>query len=122
MNDEEIKDLIEDLDTIGHAQRIQMSVSLGINSNEFMLTNVSVFFSAKKKEFEDKGVELIWISSAVELMWISSTTNSSSGAPRGHTLLLTGIPWNVRRAYEEVLKWAWVDPETTSVNFEETVE
>ncbi len=122
MNDEEIKDLIEDLDTIGHAQRIQMSVSLGINSNEFMLTNVSVFFSSRKKEFEDNGVELIWISSAVELMWISSTTNSSSGAPQGHTLLLKGVPWKVRRAYEEVLKWAWVDPETTSVNFEEGVE
>ena len=113
MNDEEIKDLIEDLDTIGHAGRIQMSVSLGINSNEFLLTNVSVFFSSRKKEFEDNGVELVWI---------SSITNSSSGGSQGHTLLLKGVPWNIRRAYEEVLKWAWVDSETTSINFEEGVE
>ena len=89
MNDEEIKDLIEDLDTIGHSQRIQMSVSLGINSNEFMLTNVSAFFSSRKKEFEDNGVEL---------MWISSIANSSSGGSSGHTLLLTGVPWKVRIA------------------------
>jgi hypothetical protein len=113
MNDEEIKGLIEDLDTIGHAQRIQMSVSLGINSNEFMLTNVSAFFSSRKKEFEDNGVEL---------MWISSINDSPAVVFPGHTLLLMGIPWKVRRAYEDVLKWAWVDPETTSVNFEEGVE
>ena len=113
MNEEEIKDLIEDLDTIGHAQRIRMSVSLGINSNEFLLTNVSVFFSIRQKEFEDNGVELVWI---------SSITNSSSGGSQGHTLLLTGVPWKVRRSYEDVLKWAWVDPETTSINFEEGVE
>ena len=113
MNEEEIKDLIEDLDTIGHAQRIRMSVSLGINSNEFLLTNVSVFFPIRQKEFEDNGVEL---------MWISSISNSTTGASSGHTLLLKGVPWNVRRAYEEVLKWAWVDPETTSINFEEGVE
>ena len=113
MNEEEIKDLIEDLDTIGHAQKIRMSVSLGINSNEFLLTNVSVFFPIRQKEFEDNGVEL---------MWISSISNSTTGASSGHTLLLKGVPWNVRRAYEEVLKWAWVDPETTSINFEEGVE
>jgi hypothetical protein len=113
MNDEEIKDLIEDLDTIGHAQKIRMSVSLGINSNEFLLTNMSVFFPIRQKEFEDNGVEL---------MWISSINDSPAVVFRGHTLLLTGIPWKVRRAYEDVLKWAWVDPETTSVNFEEGVE
>ena len=113
MNEEEIKDLIEDLDTIGHAQKIRMSVSLGINSNEFLLTNVSVFFPIRQKEFEDNGVEL---------MWISSISNSTTGASSGHTLLLTGVPWKVRIAYEDVLKWAWVDPETTSINFEEEVE
>jgi hypothetical protein len=74
---------------------------------------VSVFFPIRQKEFEDNGVEL---------MWISSISNSTTGASSGHTLLLTGVPWKVRRSYEDVLKWAWVDPEKTSINFEEEVE
>ena len=48
--DQDIRDLIEDLDTIGHSRKLRISVSVGVNTNEFLVTNVSKFLESKIKE------------------------------------------------------------------------
>lgn len=117
MNDEELKELIEDLDRVGHAQKMSMSISVGINPNEFLLTNVSQFLSHRKRECETKGIEMAWISSTYSQISSISEKDKSS-----HTLVLKGLSWKVREFYEEVLRWAWIDPDKTCIESEETIE
>ena len=62
IEDQDIRDLIEDLDTIGHSRKLRISVSVGVNTNEFLVTNVSKFLESKIKEMESEGVEFHFIS------------------------------------------------------------
>jgi hypothetical protein len=117
MNDQELKELIEDLDTIGHARKLSMSISIGVNTNEFLLTNVSEFLSCRKNEFEEKGVVMNWVS---YVYTPSSSVSEKDNNP--HTLVLIGLSWKVQEIYEEVLKWAWVDPDKTFIKSKETFE
>jgi len=117
MNDEELKELIEDLDRVGHAQKMSMSISVGVNANEFLLTNVSQFLSYRKRECEARGIEMAWMTSSYGQISAVGEKDKSS-----HLLILKGLSWKVREFYEEVLKWAWVDPNKTYIEFEETIE
>ena len=115
MKVEEIRDLIEDLDTIGHAQLLSMSISVGLNSNEFIMTNISEFISHRRKECEGKGIQMELISQ------ISFSDRISERDKNFYSLILKGISWKIREFYDEVLKWNWIDPNKTFIEFEEII-
>lgn len=117
MEREEIRDLIETLDSVGHSRKLRMSISVGIDPNEFLLTNISAFLEPKRKEMTEREVDMQFMSSI-------SYEVSSVGArdSNKHSIILSGLHWKVREVYEEILKWAWVDPVKTSITSEEDFE
>jgi hypothetical protein len=114
--DQDIRDLIEDLDTIGHSRKLRISVSVGINTNEFLVTNVSKFLESKIKEMESEGVEFHFISS------ISNTYSPSNSSNNKYAFTITGLHWKVRKVYENLLHWPWIDPSKTMIEYEEEIE
>lgn len=116
MEKEEIRDLIETLDSVGHSGKLEMSISVGINPNEFLLTNVFDFLESKRRKMTENGVEVKFVTTS--LHQISSVGSMDSNK---HSVILTGLHWKVREAYEEVLRWPWVDPSKTFISFEESI-
>ena len=114
--DQDIRDLIEDLDTIGHSRKLRISVSVGINTNEFLVTNVPKFLESKIKEMESEGVEFQFISS------ISNTYSPSDSSNNKYSFTITGLHWKVRKVYENLLHWPWIDPLKTMIKSEEGIE
>ena len=106
IEDQDIRDLIEDLDTIGHSRKLRISVSVGINTNEFLVTNVSKFLESKIKEMESEGVEF---------HFISTISNK-------YAFMITGLHWKVRKVYENLLHWPWIDPSKTTIKSEDEIE
>ena len=113
---QDIRDLIEDLDTIGHSRKLRISVSVGVNTNEFLVTNVSKFLESKIKEMESEGVEFQFISS------ISNTYSPSNSSNNKYAFTITGLHWKVRKAYENLLHWPWIDPSKTMIKSEDEIE
>ena len=116
IEDQDIRDLIEDLDTIGHSRKLRISVSVGINTNEFLVTNVPKFLESKIKEMESEGVEFQFISS------ISNTYSPSDSSNNKYSFTITGLHWKVRKVYENLLHWPWIDPSKTMIEYEEEIE
>ena len=114
--DQDIRDLIEDLDTIGHSRKLRISVSVGVSTNEFLMTNVSKFLESKIKEIESEGVEFQFISS------ISNTYSPSDSSNSKHSFVITGLHWKVRKVYESILHWNWIDPSKTTIKSEDEIE
>ena len=115
--DQDIRDLIEDLDTIGHSRKLRVNISVGVSTNEFLMTNVSKFIESRKKEMEKNEVEFEWRST-----FNSPYSSSSSPDYSGHTFILTGLHWKVREVYENILHWPWIDPSKTMIESEEEIE
>ena len=116
IEDQDIRDLIEDLDTIGHSRKLRISVSVGVSTNEFLMTNVSKFLESKIKEIESEGVKFDFIST------ISNTYSASDSSNNRHSFVITGLHWKVRKVYESVLHWPWIDPSKTMIKSEEEIE
>ena len=116
IEDQDIRDLIEDLDTIGHSRKLRISVSVGVNTNEFLVTNVSKFLESKIKEMESEGVEFHFIST------ISNTYSPSDSSNNKYAFTITGLHWKVRKVYENLLHWPWIDPSKTTIKSEEEIE
>jgi hypothetical protein len=114
--DQDIRDLIEDLDTIGHSRKLRINVSVGVSTNEFLMTNVSKFLELKIKEIESEGVKFEFIST------ISNTYSASDSSNNRHSFVITGLSWKVRKVYESVLHWPWIDPSKTMIKSEEEIE
>lgn len=114
--DQDIRDLIEDLDTIGHSRKLKISVSVGVSTNEFLMTNISKFLETKIKEIESEGVKFDFISTK------ANTYSPSDSSNNGHSFVITGLPWKVRKVYESVLHWPWIDPSKTMIKSEEEIE
>lgn len=114
--DQDIRDLIEDLDTIGHSRKLRISVSVGVNTNEFLVTNVSKFLESKIKEIELEGVKFDFIST------ISNTYSTSDSSNSKHTFVIMGLHWKVRKVYENILHWPWIDPSKTMIKSEDEIE
>lgn len=110
--EEDIRNLIEDLDTIGHSRKLRISVSVGVSTNEFLMTNVSKFLESRIKEIESEGVKFEFIS--------SYTTSDSLN--NKHSFVITGLHWKVRKIYENILHWPWIDPSKTTIESEEEIE
>jgi hypothetical protein len=107
MKDLKINDLMEDLDLVGLSSRLRMTISPGISTNQFLLTNLPKFLSLRREELKEIGVELDW-----------------SSVPFGenrYLIILTGLPWRVRETYKNILKWSWIDPEGTIIKSEEEI-
>lgn len=116
LEDQDIRNLIEDLDIIGHSRKLRIDVSVGVNSNEFLITNVPKFLESKIKEMESDGVEFHFIST------ISNTYSSSGSSNSKYSFTLTGLHWRVRKAYENLLHWPWIDPSKTTIKSEDEIE
>jgi hypothetical protein len=116
IEDQDIRDLIEDLDTIGHSRKLRICVSVEVNTNEFLVTNVSKFLEPKIKEMESEGVELHFIST------ISNTYSPSDSSNMKYSFTITGLHWKVRKVYDNLLHWPWIDPLKTMIESEEGIE
>ena len=116
IEDQDIRDLIEDLDTIGHSRKLRISVSVGVNTNEFLVTNVSKFLESRIKGIESEGVKFEFIST------ISNTYSPSDSSNNKYCFTITGLHWKVRKVYESVLLWPWIDPAKTTIKSEEEIE
>jgi hypothetical protein len=117
MDDQDLKELIQNLDRVGHAQKMGMTISVGINPNEFIRTNVSEFLSYRKSECDSRGIEMNFMTSTYSHISCLGEKDKSS-----HTLVLKGLSWKVREFYEEVLKWNWIDPNKTFIEIQEVIE
>jgi hypothetical protein len=95
---------------------LRINVSVGVSTNEFLMTNVSKFLELKIKEIESEGVKFEFIST------ISNTYSASDSSNNRHSFVITGLPWKVRKVYESVLHWPWIDPSKTMIKSEEEIE
>ncbi len=116
IEDQDIRDLIEDLNTIGHSRKLRICVSVWVIPNEFLLTNVPRFIDYKIKKMESDGLKIDFIST------ILNTYSPSDSSLNKYSFTITGLPWEVRKVYESVLLWPWIDPAKTTIKSEEEVE
>lgn len=114
MNEEEIKDLIETLDEVGHSRNLRMVISVGVDPNEFLLTNISDFLASRREEIMGKGVEIEFRSTLSHVISSSGSMDSNK-----HIIILSGLSWKVREVHDEILKWAWVNPDKTFISSED---
>jgi hypothetical protein len=110
MNENEIKDLINDLDAIGQIPRYEIEVSIAAKENELMLTNIKEFHSHWNKIWGEIGIE-----SEIRTSTFTGFVSVCSKDTFSHTLFLTGESEKIQRAFESVLTWKWVNPERTKI-------
>lgn len=104
LNQEEIRELIQDLEDVGLESRLRVEISFDVNANEFLYTNVTVFTSS---------------------YWGKNSFNPETKVeyyknPEGKNILkISGSSTDVRKIQEDFPSFSWVNERTIELISEE---
>lgn len=108
LNNENIKDLIQDLSEVGIVSNLIVRLEFSVNPNEFLYTNISKFISSywERNTFDPE-------------TGVSYRPKEVSLPGEKHEIVISG-PWrDVKKIQKEIPSFSWIDSESVSLISEE---